>query len=236
MTTPNGHPDFQAYAQWRGLNLLPTFSDTLAAGTYTFGPFLMTQWSAVWIRAFVSSGNGTFKINWWADSGMTLGLGADTFPISANTSLQCSLPISGPYMEITITSGPVSPLVLNHWVTGSNNNPGRPIFPIVTDQVIDLARSVPASTVFNRSPGFIAGGWGYILFNPNDATQKLTVEVFQTDQSGVVTARIWGPESPPVFVSQQFIIPAQPTIVRITNTDAAAAHSYDLYYIITAST
>jgi hypothetical protein len=228
MTVPNGHPDYQDYPVWRSGNLLPTFSDSLGAGTTTYGPFVMTHWSAVSVRAFVSSGNGVFKVNWWADQAMTQGLGAESFEISASTSLLTSLPVAGPYMSIAITAGPVTPLILNHWVMGSNNNPGRPIFPVVTDQVTALASSVPASTTFNLHPGWIVAGWSYLYFRPLDVTGKLSVEIDQIDKSGVTQARLYGPVLPTTQITQQFIAPGHPIQVQIINTDGAGAHSFDL--------
>lgn len=236
MTTPTGHPDYQAYAQWRGLNLFPDTVLNQAPGSVTFGPFTMTHWSALWLRMLITAGQAQVSLHWWADAAATIGLGADTFFVNATTSLLTSMPVQGPYLTVVVNNTGGINLVGTRWMTGSNNNPGRPIFPITTDEASAINIAVTSGTPVNRRPGFIMGGLGYLMVNPRDATGHLTFVLQQLDETNTVQAILWQAVGITALVTLNFVAPAIPIQLQVTNNDGAAQHNFDCFLIVTAST
>lgn len=232
MTTPHGHPDSQSIVNTNSANLLGGPGTAYPVG-HTLSPVIpCASWGSLSVNFFPTAGQGQVFIRHWTDAAGTKTAGNDSWPVNSLTNLNVRSPLRANYVQLDINVTSAGPLTANAIATLQSTTADKLSFPVGFQGVHDQSKTLAASTSVNYNPAFIAAGRAYLFFQPQDTSGKLSCIVYEADQAGVafgILAKLVTTAPP---VSQLLEVPDTALIVQVINSDAAAAHTFDLSLVI----
>lgn len=231
MTTPSGgYPDFQAPVQWKGARVSAP-SGALAFGTHDLGLINLTNFASLGFTMKVTAGNLDAILTFWADQAMTIKVDTYTIPIVSGTTVDLLVPAVAAYVDISVNVQTGGGATLSYNFTPSNVPTNELSFVGPPQLLFDTGFTLAASGVRITAPFYIVPGPAYFEFLPYDAAGKLQIDFQSMTSSGGPGARLIRQNGPTTEFFRSLILPAAPLQLTITNTDAAAAHQYDVALI-----
>lgn len=228
MTGPGtGHPDWQSYANWRGMLFSEDAVTVPVTGT-DFGLFVTTNFAGFYVNAVCATGNGELILTWYADTAGTEEIQVDSYPMAADTALEVIIPARGNAVDVFFDVQSVGAATLSLTMLPTNIAPTHTTFLTGPNYVSDLNVSVAHSVAHTVNVVPIVGGPAYLCFVPHDSAAKLTLDIFGLDNDGTKLVRVGNYNLPAVTVQQELIVPPLPLQYIVTNTDTVSAHVYDL--------
>lgn len=223
-----GYPDYQAYPNWRTPNLLAANSFTLVTGTHLIGAVITQAYAAVAWTASCTTGYGFHQLKWYADAALTQLLATDTWVLAPWVTTVVTVPARGPYVQASVTVQSAAAMTAGLSLSGENSSPGQITYPVSVQRIFTGTISVPASGSKVHPFAFITRGAGTLNFVPLDTSAKLQCHLvtLNSDQSVNQFLADFGAPAAPVF--QQIAVSDDGVGVSVVNTDATAAHSYQL--------
>lgn len=228
MTTPTGHPDYQDYPITQSGNIFPAFTQNLAFGNTTTQVFAATNFQTLFLHVGFQTAHGTVQVNYFLDKNGAVSIDSDFYSLAAGMTLVKRLPLKGPYFSVTIRQAAAGVQTVFTWGILTAASIDRLTAPIGRQKVADTAHSLAASGTITYSFPVIVDGLSQMHFKPADTAGKLNVAVQEVNDAGAAQYTLWSATGPTAEVNQNVVLPDQPIVVVVTNTDAASAHTYDL--------
>lgn len=223
-----GHPDWQAYAQWRSDNMFEYLVTTLAAGKeYSTGYQTVQHWSSLLVRCKPSSGYGNVEVRWYTGANGTGFISDDLWDVSADTALYVVIPVQSAYVSVTVTNSSTVSMDTYAYATGANNAASVLYYPVTHNQVSAVGVTLAASASATYQLGFAQSVPAQLAFNPHDTTGSLEPVVYTVGGDGTKLYNVWYAGKPTAPVNEMIILPDDPVVLYVGNTDAAASHTFD---------
>lgn len=234
MTIATGHPDFQDVGYTRSGNLFPSYSATLATGTYATAVIPVAQWSSLALNMSSTGGYGTVTIFHYADAAGTQRVGSDQWPVSGQARLSVITPLRSTYVQVTFQVTSVAAATVTRWCTFLSAPATKISFPVAYQSAGANGRVEPASSSDFYNLPTICAGTGFIKFVPADTLGKLRVRVIAANEAGVTLFEVANYGLPTAPLNQLIAIPDTTVILAVDNTDAGATHTYDVELTVPA--
>lgn len=223
-----GHPDWQAYSNWRDSFIYSGIVNVPPGGNIEFGDFVTTNWAALIVHVEAFSPGLELEIEWYADVAQTQDVDTDFINATVNTDVSLIVPCKGNLAVIsffnpngTTVAGVLSVQPTNYVTTKFTYLSS----PQITNQLgATLAHSTSATIFPNR----VVGGPATLVFNPHDTTGKLNMSLSVVDATNTTFARPVSLVAPTTMQTLNMNLPGEPLRMDITNTDTVAAHVYDV--------
>lgn len=225
------YPDWQQFPNAIGPNLFPAASVNDPTGTYPGTVLAVSSYASLSVAIVPTAGAGKLIVQHWTDAAGTMSAETDTYRFRVGAALVVRLPLRATYVQLTleVTSG--ANLVASTWAALLNSSSERVTFPVGGQQAGTYDTVIAASAVDQwRMPAINAGN-AMLSFLPGNTLGVLQVEVIAQDELGNRLYEIMFPVLPTAIFNQPLQLPGEVTIVEITNTDAANAHSYGVSLI-----
>lgn len=236
MTVPTGAPDWQTQTQQHGQVIVLVSNSPIAAGSTVLFSGASAAWASFQVRFTCQAFGAILTIDWFADAGLTEGVGTDSWNITHLTGLQMVYPVQAPYCRIKVTNNQTTAAIAGTiYVIGTQINVESTKYLVTAQTVLQTGITLAASGTNAYHPSFLARGNAQLTFTPTDATGKLSVSLFAEDQAFNHNATLYSNPGPTGQVTVPLQIPDQPLGLNIVNTDGAAPHSYDVALIIPAA-
>lgn len=227
-----GHPDWQAYAEWRDVFFYNNNIEVPANDTTDIGDFITTNWASLLVKFSCSDLGVRLSLEWFADTELTEDLDNDVYEITSNSQVILMTPARGQAVIATVVNNNNSDVVCQLAIQPTNIPIQRVSFPITPTMLTVFSQSVPHSTADNRFPFNIVGGPACVTFTPHDTTGKLNFAIVAQDDTGANIAKLVQLIGPTVTTVVNFIAPVQPLLVSTTNADTVSAHIYDMALVL----
>lgn len=225
-TTGVGHPDWQAYANWRG-QLASDVGVNYPPGSTAVGPFVTTNYASVFFSFNQSGGTvGQIELSWFDDVAMDNQVEALVFNLNTNTQIQVLLPAMGSALGIEVNNFGVGDIVADLYVLPTNLTPTRQMHHVLFPAMGNPAGNVAAGATSTTITQFMYGGPAFLFFDPQSTAGKLDFTMSSLDEDGNVDQQFIHFSLPTAPVHLMIAVPAAPIQVKVHNTDGAAAHTY----------
>lgn len=99
-----GHPDFQAYAQWRGAPIVSNPALGLGPGGINLGITPIGHYAALTVRVSSVNRNVTLTATFYADAGGVVTVSQVGFTIQNGGTLSVNVPALGPYVQVVVNN------------------------------------------------------------------------------------------------------------------------------------
>lgn len=230
MTGPGiGHPDWQAYAQWRGPLLVNQDIAVAANTTQTFGPFTVPNFGglAVFLDAFF--GGAVVHIDMSPDLNFVSDLQRTLFNIRSGNLADIVMDLPFPYVKVRVeTIGLASEFDAHLAVAATNTvtpglhwaGKGLPLS--------QLQKTIAPNTTDTINADDLYAGPATLFFEQTSATPSLTVSVVARKADGtdlLISARLRNPNGPQ---SVHLSLPPAPYKVTVQNTSGTLTQTYDM--------
>jgi hypothetical protein len=231
----SGALDWQGYAQWQGSNLLEAWAQDLAAGANKSGPLQVDPWRGVQVIVDLTAvGYGTATLSWYTDSTESTLIWQDQWSVSAAMELIVTVPQRAPVVDlnINITSG--GSATANTLLAGTNLAGPSVTYPVTNDVIANTGLSIPSSDTIYQPFPTLQPGLAVVTLNPNDGTGHLEFDIVTLTPAGLrdkYVARFGSPTSTTPVI-QTIGLPDQWCGWQIENSDAAGAHTCNLYAVL----
>lgn len=224
---PTGHPDFQGYSSWRSANQFPQFNTAFPPGNTPGQVAPVFNFAAVMLRIVPSSGFGKVTVSWFLDQAATLGVAADSWPVTAATGLFVVQPAEASFVRVDMNNTSGVTLNAQTYLAGINAAVNRPSYPITDDIAGGFNIAIPANGFQKFYRGWINKGSGKLHLRPGDAAGMLNYQVVTEDQSGAAQAELAIANGITTVTDLTFPWPDTIVSLHVTNIDAANPHSFN---------
>lgn len=220
-----GHPDWQTYPNWRGVPLIQE-NAIFPVGFTNRGPFSLNNYQSVLINVVTPPDNMLLFVQFFTDT--TLATLVEELSITFGDSVNVNVifPAVANALRIRIDNNGGAGAILQYAATPVNIPVSRPTFFATKNEVNVVNTAVPASSnAFFQLP-FIQPGLAHLWLNPRDASGKLNFLV-RSGSPTVVGPPIFVINGPVAFDQRLIGLTDRPYLLEVSNTDGAAAHSFD---------
>lgn len=225
MTVPTGHPDYQAYANWRG-SVLTSGTAVYANGNTQLGPYTVPNFASIVVLASSSTDLVTVEFKFYSDASMAVLMNIIDLELSVNVKTNVTLPVYGSTFTATVqnTSGGNASVALN--ILPSNIATPKPAYQTVANRIAQLTISVPASTTNVYQMPYAQPGMASLYVRPADATGKLDFRV-SPGSPAALHNRAFQVTAPVTETRALAAVDERPHNLLVINNDAGAAHTFD---------
>jgi hypothetical protein len=232
MTVPTGTPDFQSVTQQHNQVLVINEGQTLTPGTHTLFSGASAAWASFQIRCTLNTGQGILTINWFTDSGLTNGVGTDSWKLNNNRGLSMVYPVQAAFCTITFNNTAATNASVTSYVVGTQI-PVEAIKYLVTSQTLEyISHTVAANTTEQVPVPFICRGPCWLYMNPADSSASLNMRVVAVDEAGNIVAQIMSAGFPASLFQGIGYVPDQPLALLLINSDAVNPHTFTGSFVI----
>lgn len=226
MSAPlSGHPDWQAYANWRG-TLVQTGFVNYAPGTTVIGGYVFTNYASVYISLIQQFGTGQLILTWYNDQAQTFVTESIPLNLAGNTIINVLMPADGNLLSVSVNNTGAGNLNFNLNILPMNIAVGKPVFHVNPNIVAQTNFTVGINTFVNVAIANMFAGMTYLYFDPQDGANKLTFRIYTIDLNGAQNQRICNFSALAAPSHQLIVMPSTPCIAQIINSDVAATHTY----------
>lgn len=220
MSVPgSGHPDWQAYANWRG-TLKTTAAVNYHTGVTAIGTFITTNYASVYVSALGTSGSGQLVLDWFADDAATMPTETVTFNVTGITLFNVLVPASGNSVKVSFNNDLVPDCVFSFSLLPMNIPVAKPVFHVDPTDTGEFEQLVSHSTTHSVAVNQIMGGLAHVYFDPELGTGKMAFKLYSVDQDGLRALRLVNFTNLAGPSQQLIVLPSRPLIVDIINSDA----------------
>lgn len=227
-----GYPDYQTYPQWTGANMLAGLAMNYPTGVAVLYAGPAPAFASLHLRIGPATGFGSVTVVWSLDAAFTEQVGTDNFNVTFRTALFAVVPVEAPYVRVSVSVTSVAAMTGAQYMTGTNVAAAAPTTRTTPQTLHPTAVSVAASATSDSYIAFLMGGHGNLYIAPADAAGKLNFALQVVDQSDALQWTLFESDAPAAPASAMVHVPVQIVRLRVTNTDAAAAHSYSASLVV----
>lgn len=228
------YPDWQTFPVAMAGNLFGAVSQVLTPGPHATPVIPVTSFSSLSVVIVPTAGAGTLTVSHWADPAGTVSAETDTWRFRPGAALVMRTPLRAAYVSLTLSVTSPGNLTASTWATLLASTSDRVSYPVSGQQAGVDTHAIAAGAVDEwRLPAVVAGP-AMLAFKPYDTSGKVTVEVYTTDELDTEMYYVMFPVAPTVPLMQPLQLPGEITIVAVTNTDSATAHTYGVNLICPA--
>jgi hypothetical protein len=228
MSTPTGHPDFLAYATWRGPPVVSQ-AYSVAMGSPLSWSQYVTQFAALQLSLTVGSNEGvTLNLGWYTDSTFATIIENNSWQVY-NSGLQCIVPILGPYVDVQLSNGLATTATGELYVAPLNVPTPAARYQSGFNVVQSNAEAVTASTTVSFQLSQVVEGTAWLTLNPADATGKLNATVTELTANGGNGGTLLAVDGFTQPVTLSCGCGRNVLQLNVTNTDATGPHSLGYY-------
>jgi len=222
----NDYPDWQQFPTAMGGNLFPAVAQDLTPGAHPTPVVPVTSYSSLSVVISPTAGAGTLTVSHWADPAGTVSAESDTWRYRPGAALVMRTPLRAAYVSLTLTVTSPGNLTASTWASLLASASDRVSYPVTAQQAgVDNTVLDGGAVDQWRMPAINAGP-AMLAFAPGNTLAVLQVEVYTTDELDNIMYHLMFPALPAAAVMQPLQLPGEITVVQVTNTDAANAHSY----------
>lgn len=224
MTIPGfGHPDWQAYANWRG-TLAATAAVNYHTGQTVIGTFITTNYASVYVSAVGTSGSGQLTLQWFADEAATMPTESVTFNVTGITLFNAITPASGNAVTVSFNNDLVPDVVFQFSLLPMNIPVGKTVFHVDPTGTGEFEQLVANSTTHTVAINQIMGGLAHVYFDPEGGSGKMAFKLYSIGEDGTRDARLCNFTNLTVPSQQLIVLPSEPLSVDIINSDGVNNH------------
>ena len=220
-----GHPDWQEYANWRGL-LAGNPTTLVPPGTNNFGPYVVTNYASLFLDFKPLSGKGQIFVTYYTDTTLNNEIDYFSWYWFTGSLLQVYVPNLGPVAVVDIENDSGANVTALFFVEPMN----VPVAKLTYEQNpgVDarLGATIAGGATVNVYTLALVGGPAYIHFDANTGYNKLSMVISAVDYNQNVTSEYFKVNVPSGPVNASFIAPQAPLQVRVVNTDAVNSYTY----------
>lgn len=228
-----GHPDDQAYANWRG----PLLGAATTAHIDSTHPITVkgyiTNFSGIQVAVFgVGNFSGIFLVaSFYTDATQSQFTGQKQWQLAPTQNINCVMPGKGNYVVITMSTTDVAGGTVSYAFSPTNLAAPSVKYNGILGLAAGNAVSIPATTVQISIPGFLAEGPAYWFLNDHNGSGKIQGGPCLIDSNGNSGALIAFKVATVQSQGGSLIAPDFSIGMFIQNTDAVA-HPADWYLAV----
>ena len=232
MSTPSGgHPDWQTIVQSQTLNLFAALQPTYGTGN-TDTPVIPTgNYGSIQCLCQATGAGMQLSVHTYTDAAGVNEFAVDTLLLRQGGVVQPRFPIRGPFIRLRIFNNSGGSAAALTWAQLVSTATPTMTFPITSAIAGENSRNLAASGTLTYALVVMKPGLANFHFKPADATGKLNVSVFTTDEFSNPVLDIATFTGLVAEVNTQLVLPARPVSMQVINTDGAAAHTYSISLI-----
>lgn len=224
MSTPVGHPDWDASVTWRSMPLFEQFSGNYPASGMVVYSGAITNWPSLQIRCIPSTGGIHFAIRWFADAALTKSIGSDDFFATSTNFIYELYETQGPFVDIQIVNITTGPTAAGLLIVTPVRAPALGHRPLVTPQAIGENNvTIPAGTTNLYYMKFNCIGMSWINITAISPSASCEYAIEETDHTGAVQLTHQALSAIVVVANQMINLTGLPVRLTIKNTTTAAA-------------
>jgi len=226
-------PDWQGYSQWRA-SQGTKIAETISTGNPYKSQVVVTNWASFNLYVVLNSGTGvTVIVTWFNDAAYSEVVDTQEWVLNVSSILNVTLPCLTPYAEIEFNTGESGNQVITAYFTPQNLAVTRATYLTDNNTICEDGITLAASAQVNYAVPYVVVGPAIAVLIPWDDSGLLLLGVIPTSEADAQLTEIYQAYAPTVAgqsVAGQFLTPAYPVTVRVTNTDPSSSHEFNLYY------
>jgi hypothetical protein len=223
-----GHPDWQAYANWRDLLADQQLVTVQPGANDDVGTFVTTNWATLIISMNCDAPGCILEIEWFADTAGTVDVTSDSWAITNNTALYQAIPVKGQLAVISVFNPNGTAIFYDITVQPSNTPVYKTSYLASPQTTADFNHTLTHGASVTYFTSFLVGGPATFTFNPHDALAKLNATIVSMDAGGNNVARLVNLVAPTVTTALTLYVPDAPLEIVVTSIDTTASHVYDV--------
>lgn len=220
-----GHPDYQAYAEWRGTPLV-NVNQNFPQGNTVLGPFTVAHYSGLYVVCQLQTQQLSLLLEFSDDPSMAVIDDTYTWMLTTSTGLRVTVPMISTYVQVHLSCPVAGNTGVRLKVLPTNIGQQDVAYPVVGNNVSVLSTSVPAGGAVTYPLAFIQAGQAGVLIVPEDSSAKLQPRVSLQTAAAAEGNQVW--QAAPAAGTQAalLMLPDAPCMYTVHNTDGAAAHPF----------
>jgi len=226
-------PDWQNYSQWRASEGTK-ISTTISIGNPYTSQVVVTNWASFNLYAVLISGTGvTVIVTWFNDAAYSQVVDQQEWVLNVSSILNVTLPCLTPYAEIEFNTGESGNQVILAYFTPQNLAVTKATYLTENNVLLKNGITLAESASDSYAVPYVVVGPAAVTLTPYDDSGLLLVAVFPSGEDADQATTIYQAYAPTVAgesLNGSFVTPAYPVTVKVTNTDGAASHEFNLYY------
>lgn len=227
-----GHPDWQAYANWRGPIIAAVAGFNLSAANPFHTEAVITNFATLFLNVGQPGAAGCqAKVTFYTDSTKTVTVTSSTWTLNTNCDLRCQIPALGNYMALDVTSSSVAAFPVTIFCLPSNLPVGSTRYTPALASVTGTAVSIPASGTRTDYLPHIAEGPVYAFMKDRVASGKLDFRVYLVNADATINDRLFAADGPITVITANLLGAKNGLATQIVNNDAVNAHTADFALI-----
>jgi hypothetical protein len=231
MTVGGDHPDWQAYANWRGPTFATSFQFPLSSSNpYNIADYVTNYQALIVNVAGEPAGGLQVLIEFYTDATQTIFMGEHLWEVPSACALFAIVPVLGNYCVVNVTT-PTTGTTDTTIVIVPSNTPAPSVrYNVEQNYVTGWNQSIAAGTTKFVPFPYISEGPSSFMFTDNGGSGKFdTYLAFQTQAGAEGNPFIlYGANNQ---INFEFIAPRAAIGIAMTNTDTVA-HSASWYLCI----
>lgn len=231
-----GYPDDQAYPSWTA-PLIANFNAVVPASSLqNIYQGVVGNYASLHLHIGGNAPGLNTLLSWFPDSTFGAAFTQQSIWTTAVTAADLVVPLLSPYLKIDVQTalGGSGDVIVQ--ATPINVPVARPTYQGGQNYIAQAITAVPLSTTASLFQATVQPGLAWFMFEPQDATGKLTVEI--AIGAGVPSAnnKVFHLAGATAEIDRLVVLPDVPVQVNIINTDGTAAHSYRAALVPAGST
>ena len=224
--TEPGFPDFQDRTSSRGVPLIN--SSAFAIGGSGSGTSIVPLNNYTHVDAHVFGHTVGLAVVFasFGDAAGSFQVESYSVNVPVGMRYDLRLPVAGDFVSFSMFPAGGVATTAQVYVTPVNAPTGGPRFTGPDPATYRVNNNLLASASIATPLNGVVAGEAWALVDPNDATGKLEFWVSTLNASGVTDKTIYHWPGPTATDGRLLVLPAAPCTLRVTNNDAAAAHSF----------
>ena len=226
-------PDWQGYSQWRAsegtaINQFVTVADPYIENV------VVTNWASFNLYIVLDSGIGiTVAVIWYNDAAYSEVADTQEWVLNAGNILNVTLPCLSPYAQLKILTAESGNQIVTGYFTPQNLAVTKATYLTENNVLLKNGITLAESASDSYAVPYVVVGPAAVTLTPYDDSGLLLVAVFPSGEDADQATTIYQAYAPTAAgesLNGSFVTPAYPVTVKVTNTDEAASHEFNLYY------
>lgn len=224
MTTPQGHPDFQQYAQWRGPAIVAETASVTTASPLTESAYV-SSWASLQLMVSAPAGEGVaVNLSYYSDSTMAFLAAQHNWQVWAS-QLQVLVPVRAPYAVLTVSTRNAGTMTPTVYLAPTNVPAAKEVYPGGFGEVSSEFATIAASGSLIQLLPQVMTGYMTLMYRAFDASSSVSMTIDELDDTGTSIAYLGNVTS---FTATNYLSSyTGERVTRLTfnNNDASNPHS-----------
>lgn len=230
MSTPQGHPDYQDYAIWRGPLTVDGFQTVSVGAGYTLTPNLnCTNFASVLLCITGITGAGITVAAGFA--GGAVNTPSNFWTLLPGQQLYVLLPAATNRFFLSITTAQAGTQHFNLLVAPTNTPATRITYLNQNNSMHDVSRTLAAGAAMSYVLPYVQEGEIEAMLQPQDTSGKLEMAVTGLGENGLAAYAAnlqFAGLVPFQTQAQRVLVGPDPVLIVVQNDDVANPHTYSM--------